>query len=75
VNHGSGEYVRARIHTNTIEGFWSQVKRSLDGTYHHVSRQHLQNYVNEFSFRYNNRYLSIWGLLMARLGLQLSATV
>lgn len=75
VNHGSGEYVNGRIHTNTIEGFWSQVKRSIDGTYHHVSRQHLQNYVNEFSFRYNNRFLSIWGLLMARLGLQLSATV
>lgn len=75
VNHGDGEYVNGRIHTNTIEGFWSQVKRSIDGTYHHVSRQHLQNYVNEFSFRYNNRFFSIWAILVARLGLQLSATV
>lgn len=56
VNHGEGEYVVGRAHTNTIEGFWAQVKRSLDGTHHSVSRKYLQNYVNEFSFRYNRRF-------------------
>jgi transposase-like protein len=56
VNHSAGEYVRGRIHTNTIEGFWSQVKRSIDGTHHSVSRKYLQSYVNEFSFRYNRRF-------------------
>jgi transposase-like protein/ribosomal protein L24E len=56
VNHGQGEYVNGRIHTNTIEGFWSQVKRSIDGTHHSVSPKYLQSYVDEFSFRYNHRF-------------------
>lgn len=55
VSHRQGEYVRAEIHTNSIEGFWSQLKRSINGTFHHVSKQHLQLYVNEFAFRYNRR--------------------
>lgn len=55
VNHGNGVYVVAHVHTNTIEGFWSQLKRSVNGTYHNVSKKYLQNYVNEFSFRYNRR--------------------
>lgn len=55
VNHWRKEYARGNVHTNTIEGFWSQLKRSLDGTYHAVSPKHLQSYVNEFSFRYNHR--------------------
>lgn len=55
VNHGKKEYVRALAHTNSIEGFWSQLKRSIDGTFHHVSGKHLQRYVNEFSYRYNRR--------------------
>lgn len=40
---------------NSIEGFWSQLKRSINGTYHFVNPKHLQAYVNEFSFRYNRR--------------------
>lgn len=56
VNHSQGEYVNGRIHTNTIEGFWAQLKRSIDGTHHSVSRKYLQNYVDEFAFRYNRRY-------------------
>lgn len=56
VNHSAGEYVVGRAHTNTIEGFWSQLKRSIDGTHHSVSRKYLQNYVDEFAFRYNRRY-------------------
>lgn len=43
------------IHTNTIEGFWSQLKRSIDGTYHHVTAKYLQLYVNEYAFRYSHR--------------------
>ena len=43
------------VHVNTIEGFWSLVKRGLDGVYHSVSRQHLQGYLNEYCWRYNQR--------------------
>lgn len=55
VAHGLREYVRNGVHTNSIEGFWSQLKRSINGTFHHVSKQHLQSYVNEFVYRYNLR--------------------
>lgn len=55
VSHGSGEYVRGVHHTNTIEGFFSRLKRGLMGTYHHVGSQHLGRYVTEFDFRYNTR--------------------
>lgn len=55
VFHSAREYVRGGIHTNTIEGFWSQLKRSIKGTHHSVSRKHLQSYVNEFACRYNRR--------------------
>lgn len=46
VNHSNGEYGRGVVHTNTIEGFWGQLKRSIDGTYHCVSPKYLQSYVN-----------------------------
>lgn len=76
VNHGLKQYVRGRCHTNTIDGFWSQLKRSIDGTHHHVSRKHLQKYVNEFAFRYSNRYAdetsSMFDLMAGRTGLPLS---
>lgn len=55
VNHGIGEYVRGEAHTNTIEGYFSILKRGIVGTYHHVSQQHLKRYLGEFDFRYNNR--------------------
>ena len=55
VCHSVGEYVNGAIHTNTIEGFWSIVKRGIVGTFHKVSRKYLPLYVNEFEFRYNNR--------------------
>ena len=66
VNHSIGEYGRGAVHTNTIEGFWSQLKRSVDGTYHCVSRKYLQLYLNEFVYRYNHRQLpSIFPVLIA----------
>ncbi len=43
------------VHTNTIEGFWSLLKRGISGVYHSVSVKHLQDYVNEYAFRYNHR--------------------
>lgn len=55
VNHGIGEYVRGNAHTNTIEGYFSILKRGVNGTYHHVSQQHLKRYLAEFDFRYNER--------------------
>jgi|BarGraIncu00222A_1022003.scaffolds.fasta_scaffold01154_13 transposase-like protein len=55
VNHSAGEYVRGGAHTNTIEGYFSILKRGINGTYHHVSQQHLKRYLAEFDFRYNER--------------------
>lgn len=55
VHHARDEYVCGAVHTNTIEGFWSIVKRGIVGTFHKVSKKYLQLYVNEFEFRYNNR--------------------
>ena len=55
VCHGLEEYARGQVHTNTTEEFWIQMKRSINGTYHGVSRRHLQRYADEFAFRYNCR--------------------
>lgn len=55
VEHGAGVYVSGDVHTNTIEGFWSLVKRGISGTHHMVSAKHLQGYLNEYVWRYNNR--------------------
>jgi transposase-like protein len=55
INHGIGEYVRGEAHTNTIEGYFSILKRGITGTYHHVSAQHLKRYLGEFDYRYNER--------------------
>ncbi len=55
IRHSSGEYVRGIVHTNTIEGFWSLLKRGVIGTYHKVSKKYLPLYLNEFAFRFNNR--------------------
>jgi len=58
VNHSKLEYVRDNVHTNTIEGFWSHLKRGIDGIYIHVSPQHLQKYCSEYEYRYNTRGMS-----------------
>jgi len=69
VNHRRKEYVQGNVYTNTIEGFWSQLKRSVNGTYHAVSKKHLQTYVDEFAWRYNQRASSVplFELLMRRM--------
>jgi len=53
VNHKAGEYVRDDVPTNTAENYFSQLKRSIDGTHHHVSREHLNRYLAEFDFRFS----------------------
>lgn len=59
VNHTEGEYVTEKSRgTQMCENLFSQLKRSLDGTHHHVSRKHLQRYVGEFDFRYSTRKVS-----------------
>jgi len=55
VRHSEGQYVVGALHTNTIEGFWSLIKRGVMGTFHKVSAKYLPLYVAEFEFRYNNR--------------------
>lgn len=56
VNHSIEEYVRGTFwHTNTVENYFSILKRGITGTYHHVSQQHLKRYLAEFDFRYNER--------------------
>jgi transposase len=55
IAHSQKLYVMADIHTNTIEGFWSLLKRGIGGAYHQVSAKYLQSYCDEYSFRYNRR--------------------
>lgn len=55
VEHSTGEYVKDGFHTNSIEGFWSHLKRGIMGIYHKVSPKHLFRYCDEFAFRYNTR--------------------
>jgi transposase-like protein len=54
-DHSKQEWVNGAIHTNNIESFWSLLKRGMVGDYHNVSKQYLSFYLNEFSFRFNNR--------------------
>ena len=58
VKHRLGEYVKGLAHTNTIENFWSILKRGIVGIYHFVSKKHLARYLDEFTFRYNTRGFS-----------------
>jgi len=55
INHSSKVYVVGDIHTNSVEGFWSLIKRGIGGVYHSVSQKYLQSYLDEYSFRYNRR--------------------
>jgi transposase-like protein len=55
INHSAKVWVMGNVHTNTIEGFWSLIKRGIGGVYHQVSQKYLQAYLDEYSFRYNRR--------------------
>ena len=56
IKHSEKVYVSGDVHTQTIEGFWSTVKRGIGGVYHNVSAKYLQTYLNEYCFRYNRRH-------------------
>ncbi len=56
INHRAKQYVRGQVHVNNIEGFWSQIKRGINGVYHSISPKYLQSYLNEYAFRYNHRF-------------------
>lgn len=56
VDHSKDEYVRGLAHTNTLENVWSLFKRSIVGSYHQLSMKHLERYLDEFEFRFNNRH-------------------
>lgn len=66
VNHSTLEYARGSAHTNTIEGFWGNMKNSITGTYRAVSPKYLQSYVDEFVFRYNYRACPVAPILLAK---------
>ncbi len=74
VTHSAGEYVSRQdpsIHTNTVEGYFSILKRGIFGTFHHVSEAHLGRYLSEFDFRYNTRVaLGVNDLTRADIALQ-----
>jgi len=69
VDHRAKEYARGDIHVNTLEGFWSILKRSIRGSHVHVSRRHLAKYLAEFEFRWNLRHDpgAMFPLLLRRL--------
>jgi transposase-like protein len=55
VIHSKKQYVDGISHTNNIENFWSMLKRGIYGIYHHISKKHIDKYVDEFEYRYNTR--------------------
>lgn len=67
VNHSKLEFVRGTTHTNTIEGLWSQIKRSIGGTYHSVSPKYLQQYLNQFAFHYSYKDVPTFPILLERV--------
>lgn len=74
VDHSHGEYVRGDVHANTIEAFWSHIKRSITGTHKGVSKKHLQEYLDAFVFLRNNRhndkarFFSLLGIVLQSAG-------
>jgi transposase-like protein len=58
IKHSDGVYVRGDVHTNTVEGFFSLLKRGIIGTFHHVGKGHLSKYCDEFAFRYSLRSIT-----------------
>lgn len=70
VSHSQDEWVRGNVHTQGIESFWSLFKRGVIGSFHQVSVKHLHRYLNEFSFRFNNREAEdIFALIIMKLAI------
>ena len=70
VKHSRKQWAKGKdnfIHTNTVENLWSQIKRSISGTYHVVSPKYLQLYVDEFSFRYNYQHVFVFASLLKKM--------
>lgn len=74
IRHRQKVYVSGEVHTNTIEGFWSLLRRGISGVYHGVSTKHLQAYVDEYVFRYNNRDIRGRGMFGAFLSRAVAPT-
>lgn len=68
VNHSRGEYARARVHSNTAESFNGLFKRSIQGSWHHISREHIGRYLDEQCFRWSNRKVNDGERTVAALG-------
>jgi hypothetical protein len=68
VNHAKGEYARGAIHSNTAEAFNGLFKRSIQGAWHHISREHIQRYLDEQCFRWSNRKVTDGERTMTALG-------
>jgi transposase-like protein len=69
IKHLDNQYVNGQIHTQNIENLWSHIKRGIKGVYRHVDPQYLQNYVDEYAFRYSNRnHPSMFWALLGRIG-------
>lgn len=68
INHSMKVFVKGDVHTQTIEGFWSTLKRGISGVYHSVGSGYLQSYINEYAWRYNHRFAdrSMYELLLLR---------
>ncbi|MNS96780.1 ISXO2-like transposase domain protein [compost metagenome] len=79
VKHGKYKFILKegdnKFHTQSIEGFWSLLKRSYVGIHHYMSYKHLQNYVSEHVYRYNNRKLTKFGLFENSLALAASTRI
>jgi transposase-like protein len=69
VNHSKGEYVKNGFTTNTVESFFALLKRGVHGTFHQISKEHLQRYCDEFEFRWNNRKEKDWGRALEAISL------
>jgi len=67
IHHTAKVYVKGNVHTNTIDGFWALLKHGLRGVYHGVSAKWLQAYLNEYSFRYNNKGQDLFSLALSRV--------
>lgn len=66
VNHSQGKYVVGEAHTNNIESFWSHMKKAITRTYHSISKKHLQRYINEATFRHNNKMEERFNTVLAK---------